>query len=182
MSEITIRISTNTLKLALVVLLAIIAIWLTPNVWSAGLFHPKYELHIFVPEAEGIWAGSLVTLEGISVGTVSSVRLATKAPDPNRKLDITLKVQKRFQGFVREDSSAALLTQGLLGDRFVSITRGFSGQSVPPGGEIHAVPVKELKPEDFLRTIDKIANCVNQAPNPANKNLPASSKRPADHQ
>lgn len=182
MSEITIRISSRTLRIALFVTMAIFLAWSTSHLWSSGLLRPKYELHVFVPEANGILAGSSVTLEGIPVGSVSSVSLATKAPDPNRRLDITLKIQRRFQNLIREDSAAALLTQGLLGNRFVQIHRGFSAQSLPPGGEIRFVPTTELKLADFESTVSKIANCVNQGEASETKNSSANSNKVTAHQ
>lgn len=182
MAEITIRISSKTLKVASFFLLAIALAWAAPRVWSSGFLHPKYELHVFVPEADGILPGSPVTLEGIPVGSVSSVSLATKAPDPNRRLDITLRIQKRFQNLIREDSSAELLTQGLLGQRFVAIQRGFSAPSLPPGGEIRAVPTKEFKLLDFESAVSRIANCVNQGPASEIKKPSESSAKATVHQ
>ena len=53
-----------------------------------------------------------------------------------------MRLNRDFQNDIRSDSSASLLTEGFLGDRVVTIQRGYTGQVLQDGQE---VPGKEEK-------------------------------------
>jgi hypothetical protein len=53
------------------------------------------------------------------------VELAPNAADSNRRIEVVLRIDKRFQNLIREDSSTTLTTESLLGGRVVNIRRGF---------------------------------------------------------
>jgi len=91
---------------------------------------------MFVPEAKGVQVGSSVRLDGISVGRVRSVKLADKLADSNRRIEVELRIEKRFQNMISEDSTASLLADGLLGNSYVNITRGFAGPGEAFGLEV----------------------------------------------
>lgn len=98
------------------------------------------------------------------VRTVTSVELAPNSADSNRRIEVVLRIEKRFQNLIREDSSAAL-TDGLLGGKVVIIKRGFAGPPVSAGGRIRFVPVKEVTFTDFLDVLGKKAGCQNEVSN-----------------
>ena len=139
------RISVKAQKIAFVLLGLISVACLATLSWSAGLFLPKYHLEMYVSEADGIAVGAPVQLDGFRVGTVAEVHPTQISASPERRIELVLNVQKRYQDDIRNDSTATLLYQGLLGDRFVYIQRGFNGRRISPGGEIPAVPSAQFK-------------------------------------
>ena len=165
MADITIRISDKALKVALVLLGAVILLWGFSQLWSSGVFRPKYQIQMFIPESAGVQVGASVRLDGLPVGSVTAVRLAGNSADSNRRVELVLRIEKRFKDLIRDDSTAALLSDGLLGGRYVSIQRGFSGQPIQSGGEIRVVPVKEMTVTDFIGALGKMANCHNEEKN-----------------
>lgn len=181
MAEITIRISDRTLKIAGLVLGAALLAWALSYLWTSGAFRPKYRIHLFLPQTEGVYVGAPVTLAGMKIGTVEKIDFARNSGDPTRQIDVVLRIQKRFQSMIREDSTAFLVTEGLLGGRYVDIHRGLTGAPVQPGGEIRAVPMKELGFSDFLNMINaigKVASRQNKEKTSEDHKTPANAEAP----
>jgi phospholipid/cholesterol/gamma-HCH transport system substrate-binding protein len=72
-----------------------------------------------------------VKLAGVRIGSVQSIQLEPQ------KLDalVTLSIDKRFNQ-IPEDSSASVLTSGLLGDQYIGIQPGGSPDSFKNGDEV----------------------------------------------
>ncbi len=177
MAEITIRISDKVLKVAGVVLGAFFLVWGFSYLWSSGVFRPKYQVQMFVPEAAGVRVGATVRLDGMPIGSVSRVELAPNSADSTRRIEIMLRIEKRFQNMIREDSNASLVTDGLLGERYVNIQRGFAGPPINAGGEIRVVPVKQATLMDFLDAIGKKTGCRNEQDNSPGAKSPIVKKK-----
>jgi ABC-type transporter Mla subunit MlaD len=143
LTGITISISGKTLKVAVVALGAILLLLGASFLSSTGLFHPKYQILMFVPEAEGLHVGAVVKLDGVPIGNVRTVEIADKSADANRSIELVLQIDKRFQNTIRGESSASLVRGGSRGDRYVSIQRAFSGPAIDPGGEVRALSVEQ---------------------------------------
>ena len=182
MAEITIRVSNRALKVALVVFGVVLLVWGFSRLWSSGVFHPKYQIQIFVPEANGVRVGAPVRLDGIPIGSVSKVDPAGDSADSNRRVEVALRIEKRFQNVIRNDSTASLAPDGLLGGTYVNIIRGFSGPPVSAGGEIRVVPVKQISLTDFIEAIDKTAGCQNEKKNSLENKPLAITKKSQDAQ
>ncbi len=165
MAEITIRISDKMLKVAGALLIVLFLLWGFSHLWQSGVFRAKYELRLFVPAAHDLHVGDPVRLDGMPVGVVISVELAPNSADSSRRIEVILRIEKRFQNLIREDSSAALMTAGLLGGKVVNIERGFAGPPINAGGEIRVVPVKEVTFTDLLDVLGKKAGCQNEVSN-----------------
>ena len=183
MAEITIRISDKAPKATLVVFCAIAFVWALFYVGSLGVFRPKYQIEMFVPEAQGISVGTPVRLNGIPIGSVSKLQLATDSADPNRRIELRLRIEKRFQDMIRSESSASLATEGLLGSRYVNIDRGFTGPPINSGGEIRVALIKEIHftdliNSDFIKAIGQGVDCLNSEKNDRENKPPAGIGRP----
>src|SRR5258708_21119379 len=124
-------------------------------VLAAGIFYvtggrgfvgPKYRLKTYLPEVGGLSSGAPVRVDGVEVGNVESIRLlprtAGKAPDKNKNIEVVMRVDKRYQEYILTDSTASLVTEGLLGNRYVNVTRGITGT---PIGDREVVPGAEEK-------------------------------------
>ncbi len=123
--------------------LAVLAIGIL-YVTGAGSLSPKYVLHTYVPEAEGLTEGADVTLDGVHIGSVKFIRLSN-SNDKDRNIEITMRVDRKFQDHIRTDSLASLVTQGVLGNRYVSISRGYAGTVVPVNGTVQGAEEVAIK-------------------------------------
>src|SRR3984893_8774434 len=109
-------------------------------VTGAGILGPKYRLLTYLPEVEGLITGAPVRLDGVAIGNVQSIGLTPHPPDQMHNITLVLRIDKNYQSDIRSDSTASLITEGLLGNRYVTISRGLTGAVIPPNG---IVPGKE---------------------------------------
>lgn len=107
-------------------------------VTGAGFLGPRYRLKTYLPEVEGMKAGAPVDLDGVEIGNVQSIDLTPHPPDREHSITLVLRVDKKFQKDIRTDSRASLVTQGLLGDRYVTISRGLTGTVIPTNGVLQS--------------------------------------------
>ena len=109
-------------------------------VTGAGTLAPKYRLLTYLPEVEGLKIGAPVRLDGVEVGNVDAIRMTPRPAagefDRSRNIEVVLRVEKRYQDEIRTDSDARLITEGLLGNRYVSIQRGFTGKALAADAEL----------------------------------------------
>jgi len=102
---------------------------------TAGIFSRKITLITYFDNAEGLRPGQPVDLQGVAIGNVQSVRVV-----PGRQIDpvqVIMRVNTRFQPFIREDSTATITTAGVLGESFVDIdSRSAKGPVVHDGSII----------------------------------------------
>lgn len=122
-----------------------------------GFLTRHYTIKTYVEDAGGVRQGAQVQLAGIPVGNVSSIRLSS-SQDPNRAVEIDMKVTTTYQSDIRSDSVASTVSAGLLGEKFVQISRGTSGHAVvPEGGEIKSHQEADIK-EVVQNANDVISN------------------------
>ncbi len=136
-------------------ILAVGIFWVT----GAGILAPKYRLRTYLPEVEGLTVGAPVRLAGVEIGNVDAIRVAPpqQPPDPSRSIEVVLRLNKRYQNDIRADSTAGLITEGLLGNRYVSIQRGFTGAVLQADQEIPGREEKAIK-EIVERGADLVQN------------------------
>src|SRR6202451_4711219 len=101
---------------------------------GAGILGPKYRLYTYLPEVEGVTAGAPVRLDGVVIGNVEEIALDTHTTDRTQSIQLILRIDYKFSPDVRTDSTASLVTEGLLGDRYVTIKRGLSGSAFEAEG------------------------------------------------
>jgi phospholipid/cholesterol/gamma-HCH transport system substrate-binding protein len=96
-------------------------------VTGAGILAAKYRLRTYLPEVEGLKMGAPVRLDGVQIGNVDAIRMNPKPADRSKNIEVILRIDKDYQSEIRSDSRASLITEGLLGNRYVTIERGFQG-------------------------------------------------------
>lgn len=130
-------------------------------VTAPGFIGPKYRLVTFLPEVSQLATGAPVRVDGVEVGNVEAIRLVPRAPgqlpDKNRNIEVMMRVDRRFQGYILTDSVASLVTEGLLGNRYVNITRGVTGVPLKEGQELKGTEEKAIK-EVVERSADLLGN------------------------
>src|SRR6266849_4104371 len=150
-----------------VVILAVAIFYVT----GADFLGAKYRLRTYLPEVEGLTVGAPVRLDGVEIGNVDAIRLAPtdpgKPPDPERSIELVLRIAKRFQRDIRTDSTASLITEGLLGNRYVSIHRGFTGAVLTEGKEVPGREEKAMKQivergAELAENLNTLSNVVRE--------------------
>jgi phospholipid/cholesterol/gamma-HCH transport system substrate-binding protein len=135
------------------------------------LLTEKVDLYIFVPDATGLDSSTYVRVNGIDVGKVRSVALSG-SNEPNRVVKVAMRVERDHLRDIPVDSYAQISSDSPIGDKFVDITRGKSGQYIRPESEItyRGQPelLKTLDLEQFaqrLRAIDAMLSDIEQGKN-----------------
>jgi phospholipid/cholesterol/gamma-HCH transport system substrate-binding protein len=114
-------------------------------VTGGRILGPKYRLITYLPDVEGLGTGAPVQLDGLEIGNVQAISLTPHAPDRMHNITLVLRIDTRYQDQIRTDSEAKLETQGLLGDRYVTIKRGLTGTAIPPNGVIPGAEEAAMK-------------------------------------
>lgn len=109
--------------------LAVLAI----NVSGLGLSKQEdsYKVYAFFENVGGLTARSKVSMSGVTIGQVKDIRI-----DPERLMAV---VEMELNGdvdYLTIDSSASILTAGLLGEKYIGITTGADDEMLKEGGYI----------------------------------------------
>jgi len=136
-------------------------------VTGVGFLGPKYRVYVHFPEVAELKTGAPVDLDGIEVGNVQSITLNRSAKDRAHSVRLSLRIDKRYQNEIRTDSVASLATQGLLGDRYVNITRGVTGSMIPANGEVRSAKAKTMEEvvagsADLMESLNDLTGDVQQ--------------------
>jgi phospholipid/cholesterol/gamma-HCH transport system substrate-binding protein len=137
---------------------------------SVGFLTRKYTLRAYFSEAGGLREGAQVQLAGIPVGNVSAIQLSPFA-DPNRAVEVVMKVNRKYQDQIRADSEASTESAGLLGERFIDISRGSPGQSVvPDSGALKSHEERDIKEvvqnaDDVISNLRVLSSKLNDVTN-----------------
>ena len=130
-------------------------------VTGAGFLGPKYRLKTYLPEVAGLAVGAPVRLDGVEIGNVEKIRhvprQAGKTPDRMHNIEVDIRIDSKYQGDVLTDSAASLVTEGLLGNRYVNVQRGYTGVPLKEGQSIPGTEEKAIK-EVVERSADVLAN------------------------
>jgi phospholipid/cholesterol/gamma-HCH transport system substrate-binding protein len=85
------------------------------------LFTPTYRLKAQFATVVGLDSGAEVRIGGVHTGTVREIDLPSK---PTDKITVLMDLQQSTHGIVKQDSVAAIETEGLLGNEYISISFG----------------------------------------------------------
>ena len=132
--------------LAATVLLVVVIFYVT----GAGALGPKYRLHAFLPEVDGLTVGAPVRVDGVDVGNVEkNFYCPCQSRESSRqKTGVSKSIcasRRLFRITSARTPSAGLITEGLLGNRYVDIDRGFVGRTLQNDEEIPGREEKALK-------------------------------------
>jgi phospholipid/cholesterol/gamma-HCH transport system substrate-binding protein len=134
---------------------------------QSGIFTKKYTVTAFFGSANGLRSGAEVWLEGVTIGNVDQVRISKQA-DPRKSVEVDLKLEDNYKNIIRTDSMVTIGTIGLLGDKYVDITRGTeAGQIVPEGGSLQGAEAGDIAKivtgtSDFVANLDALSTEVKK--------------------
>jgi phospholipid/cholesterol/gamma-HCH transport system substrate-binding protein len=130
---------------------------------SSGFLTPKYNVFAYFQNANNLKAGAEVQLEGVTIGNVRRVSISMQA-DPKKAVEVELRLDEKYKNIIRTDSMLTIGTIGLLGDKYVDITRGTEdGQVVPEGGYLQGTEAGDIAKivqgtNDFVANLQELSN------------------------
>ena len=123
----------ETLVGAFVLLGLVCVAWMTIKLGRMEFFAPKgFELTARFDSASGLRVGADVEIAGVPVGRVAAISLDA---DPARtQAVVRLRLNEDFK--LSDDSTASIRTSGLIGDKYISMSRGGSEHILAAGDEM----------------------------------------------
>ena len=121
-----------------------------------------FQMHF--KSVEGLIPGAKVVLGGLSVGTVEQVDFDQKARD----IRVGIIVNRKYEGWIKEDTQAEISTQGVLGDKYIALNPGTEESPLlKPGADITTRPVKDIsqmfsKGDQLMVNLNVIASCIER--------------------
>jgi len=155
MSKNSLKLSNLKVGLTVFIGLVILFIFLFIVGSESNFLTSKYQLKIFVDNVQGLNSGSMVSLGGIKIGSVSNIEFGQK--DSVNGVDVTLDILTQYKPQITKNSTAQVKTVGLLGDQFVDISIGQKGEI--PLNEGDYITVKPtLTFDKFADKIDPVVD------------------------
>ncbi|MFZ0641105.1 MAG: MlaD family protein [Candidatus Acidiferrales bacterium] len=121
----------------------------------------KYNLKTYFPDVNTLQNGAVVTLDGVTIGNIEDMRVNRGSTNHQQSIEVDMRIEKKYQDLIRTTSSATVLTQGLLGNEYVGISRAYTGEVIQNNGVVSSVPAEYISSivassgqlEDKLNTI-----------------------------
>lgn len=132
-SQLKVGITVVTASIVLAVLIILMS--------GGGLFTSKILLKSYFPDASGLAEGAPVKLSGVDIGNVKSIRVVVNHP-PDRPVEVTMKVNTKYDFFLHKDSVTLLSTAGVLGATYINIDSSQAKGPKVEDGDV--LPSKEV--------------------------------------
>jgi len=130
------------LKVGVLVLVATAALVALISLMSGGvggLFTRSMVVHSYFKNASGLQDGAPVNLQGVTIGSVSKLRIVSKRK--KTPVEVIMKIGTQYGADLHTDSTVSLTTAGVLGNTFVDIDSSHAtGPRLKNGDEL---PVKQ---------------------------------------
>jgi phospholipid/cholesterol/gamma-HCH transport system substrate-binding protein len=120
------------------------------------VFGKHVEFYADFSDIGGLPRGAQVRVSGIEAGEVKSIKIPAS---PSSKFRLELQVKTAARGIVRTDSLVSIQTEGIVGDKYVSIRTGTSAAAEAPDGA--TLPSKE--PFDLGAVIEKGSTVLDKS-------------------
>jgi phospholipid/cholesterol/gamma-HCH transport system substrate-binding protein len=138
-----------TMKLGLFVVIGLVLFVVT--IYFVGkqknLFGATFQLKTSFKTVSGLEVGNNVRFSGINIGTVDEISLVT---DTSVLVDLVIK--KEFQKFIKKDAKASIGSDGLMGDKVLTISPGtFTNSEVKDNDLIQSKNAVEM--EDVMSSV-----------------------------
>jgi phospholipid/cholesterol/gamma-HCH transport system substrate-binding protein len=131
---------------------------------NVNLFRKSQEYEVHFSNTSGLIEGAPVRIGGVEVGHVSRIRI--DSPEGGLAIVATLKINSPYYDLISPSASVALETQGLLGDKFVSLYPGSSaGNGALPEGSVIAT----READNLAKMVEKSSVIMDQVSNTTKK-------------
>ncbi|RYD51484.1 MAG: MCE family protein [Sphingobacteriales bacterium] len=121
---------------------------------SKSLFTSTYHVYGTFNNVGGLQIGNNVRFAGITAGSVDNI---TVLNDSTVRVD--MRVQSKYQKFIKTDAVASIGSDGLMGDKLVTIAPGTVSQTPLKDGQ----RIVSVNPTDFDKVITKFTAVADHA-------------------
>jgi phospholipid/cholesterol/gamma-HCH transport system substrate-binding protein len=123
------------------------------------LFKPTYGVRAEFQNVAGLADGADVRVGGIHKGTVRHIDLPNR---PDGKVSVSMDLESATRGIIKKDSTAAIKSEGLLGDKYVEISFGSAEAERLKDGD--TIPSEApLEVSQLMKKTDQILDSAKEA-------------------
>jgi len=116
---------------------------------SGGLFTRKIKVRSYFDNASGLKNGAPVTLQGVTIGNVSRVRvMPSRNPTP---VEVTMTLSNSDAALLHSDTTASIAQAGVLGDSYVDLD-STKASGPPPANNAELRGTGSPSIQDVIRT------------------------------
>jgi phospholipid/cholesterol/gamma-HCH transport system substrate-binding protein len=137
-------------------ILALLLLALRVSGLSVSAANDSYKLYAYFDNIAGLTVRAKVTMAGVAIGKVTAIDL----DHDNFTGRVTMEIQKRVDN-LPSDSTASILTAGLLGEKYIGISVGGEQTLLKEGSTIHdtqsSLVLEDLIGKFLLNTVSKDA-------------------------
>jgi phospholipid/cholesterol/gamma-HCH transport system substrate-binding protein len=119
-----------------------------------NMFSNTYTIYAVFRNAGGLRAGNNVRFGGVDVGTIKSVRILK-----DTVIRVDMIIQSAMKVFIKKDAIASVSSDGLMGDKLLSIAPGAPNAPVLEAGK----QISTEEPTDFAAIINKFSTVASNA-------------------
>ncbi|SDI42797.1 outer membrane lipid asymmetry maintenance protein MlaD [Pseudomonas panipatensis] len=135
-------------------LLALLLLALRVSGLTIGNSNDTYRLYAYFDNVAGVTVRGKVTMAGVTIGKVVAVDL----DHDSYRGRVTMEINKQVNN-LPDDSTASILTAGLLGEKYIGISVGGDDKMLKDGGVIHdtqsALVLEDLIGKFLLNSVNK---------------------------
>lgn len=135
-------------------LLALLLLALRVSGLTVGNSTDSYRLYAYFDNVAGVTVRGKVTMAGVTIGKVVAVDL----DHDSYRGRVTMEINKGVDN-LPDDSTASILTAGLLGEKYIGISVGGDDKMLKDGGVIHdtqsALVLEDLIGKFLLNSVNK---------------------------
>lgn len=141
----------NTFKLGLFVVgagvLLIGALYFIGSV--RNIFGKSFKLNAEFYNVQGLLEGNSVRLSGINIGSVESIKITSDST-----VMVVMSIKEKIRPFIKKNSTAALGTDGLMGNKLINIQIGDAPSPLVEEGDI-LVTIRPVETDQIMKTINE---------------------------
>jgi len=121
------------------------------------LFTRQYALTTTFTNSAGLLPGAAVRVAGVNAGSVRGIRIV-REPSGVSLVQVDLNIGVVFQDSIRADSIAFVRSLGILGDKYIEISIGSTGEPLRPGAAL-----RSEETADFYQIADEARETFQRA-------------------
>jgi len=117
-----------------------------------NLFNPVFKVTTNFQNVSGLLVGNNIRFSGINVGIVDNITIINDST-----VQVSLLIRRNVQQFIKADSQAGIGSEGIIGDRVLTITQGSNSAATVQDGQ-HILSKEPIEAEALMASLQTSAS------------------------
>jgi len=119
---------------------------------NRNLFSSTFEVNSVFQNVSGLQVGGSVNFAGIKVGVVRKISIKS-----GTEIIVSMEIDNKVREFIKKDSKAAIVSEGLIGNKIIEITAGgISSKSISDGEYLESIV--PISAEDIFKSLKDVGD------------------------